>query len=220
MDGFKQKATASVIEKAEYGDTKSYITKLVRKQLKKRYSSGEYRFTVQPRWIPNRLLQQPPKQILGVQLQGEIRRYTNFEVFYRRRGDRRRVEIQYKVEAKQKLPVVADRIEKGAKLTREQLAFQWVALGRHGGTYIANMQQLVGRTLRRTLLSGQPIRTSDVSRDLIIKAGDEVKVFIQKSGVQVQVTGVARQNGARVIELKFIATKHEKNMWAKLFVPE
>lgn len=178
-------------------EMKSFLIKQAHEQLERHYSAVEYRFEIQPRWIPNQLLKQSPTQIKSVQLSGQIRRYTNFEVVYINRGNRNRAEIQLKVKAEQKLPVVTDRVRKGAKLEEDVLSYQWVSITQRGESYFASTKELIGKTLRRTLLPGQPIRKSFVSRDLIIKAGDEVRVFIKRRGIQVQVSGEAREDGAK-----------------------
>jgi flagella basal body P-ring formation protein FlgA len=194
----KSMISAQLFSKGDFSnaDTKSFIIGQARKRLEQHFSSGEYRFDVQPRWIPNQLLRQAPDQIKGVQLDGEVRRYTNFEVIYEQRGNRQRAEIQLKVEVEQKMPVVTKRVEQGEKLTRDLLVKQWVSLSRNSGSYITEMQYLIGKTLRRTLLSGYPVRKSSVSRDLVIRSGDEVKVVIENKGIKVQVTAEAREDGA------------------------
>lgn len=177
-------------------DTESFIIGQVQKRLKRHFPPGEYRFDVQPRWIPNQLLRQSPDHIIGIQLDGEVRRYTNFEVIYDRRGERQRAKIQLKVDIEQKLPVVTERVTRGEKLTEEVLIKQWVSLSRNSGSYITKINFLIGKTLRHTLLPGYPVRKSSISRDLIIKSGDAVKVVIENRGIKVQVTATAREDGA------------------------
>lgn len=199
--------------------TKSAILKRARKQLKAHFSSGKYRFKVQPRWIPSRLLEQSPEQIVGIQLEGEVRRYTNFEVSYRFRGSRKQVEIQLKVEIQQKLPVATGRLEEKTQLKAESLTYQWVSLGRNSRQYIIKKKQLVGKTLRRTLLSGQPVRESDVSRKIIINAGDQVSVIIKRNGVQVQVAAEAREDGARGDRIKVYSKETRKKYVGEVIRP-
>ncbi|MEL7833610.1 flagellar basal body P-ring formation chaperone FlgA [Fodinibius sp. Rm-B-1B1-1] len=200
-------------------EMKSFLMKQAHKQLEHHFSAGEYRFDLQPRWIPNQLLQQSPTQIQSVQLSGEVRRYTNFEVVYTHRGDQHRTEIQLKVKAEQKLPVVTDRVRKGAKLEEDELSYQWVSVVQRGASYFASTEELIGKTLRRTLLSGQPIRKSYVSRDLIIRAGDEVRVFIKRRGIQVQVSGEARENGAKGDRIKIYSNETNRKYVGEVLRP-
>ena len=207
------------IDRAGNDKMKSFIMKKAYESLERQLTTGEYRFDIQPRWIPGQLLQQSPTQVLSVQLSGQIRRYTNFEVVYNQRGNRKRAEIQLKVKAEQKLPVVRDRIRKGIKLEEKHLAYQWVSITQMSKSYIAGIEELLGKTLRRTLLSGQPIRTSYVSRDVIIKAGDEVSVFIKRRGIQVQVSGVAREDGAIGERIKIFSNKTKRKYVGEILRP-
>ena len=200
-------------------DTKSFIVEQAREQLEVHFSTGTYRFDVQVRWIPDRLLKQSPEQISRIQLHGQIRRYTNFKVVYNYRGNRKDVEIQLKVKAEQKLPVVTDRLRKGDKLEEKNLAYQWVSISQSGESYYTSTEELIGKTLRRTLLSGQPIRKSYVSRDLIIKAGDQVRVFIKRSGIQVQVSGEAREDGAKGDRIKIFSNETNRKYVGEVLRP-
>lgn len=199
--------------------TKAVILKQARKKLKAHFVSGEYRVKVKSRWIPNHLLKQSPEHILGLQLEGEVRRYTNFKVSYRWRGRRKQAEIQLKVEIQQKLPVAATRLKRETKLTAEFLTSQWVSLDRNRGQYITSKKQLIGKMLRRTLLSGQPVRKSDISRELIIQAGDQVSVIIKRSGIQIQVTAEAREDGARGDRIKVYSKETRKNYLGEIIRP-
>ncbi len=200
-------------------EMKSFIVEQASEQLERHFSTGEYRFEIQPRWIPNQLLKQSPEQITRVELHGQIRRYTNFEVVYNQRGNRKRAEIQLKVKAEQKLPVVTDRVRKGSKLEETHLAYQWVSISQRGESYFASTEKLIGKTLRRTLLSGQPVRKSYVSRDLIIKAGDEVRIFIKRRGIQVQVSGEAREDGAKGDRIKIFSDETNRKYVGEVLRP-
>lgn len=211
--------TAVLATVMDLTDAESVILKKAREQLEQRFSDGEYRFKVQARWIPNRLLQLSPDKILALELQGNIKRHTNFEVLYQQRGTRQRTEIQLKVETEQKLPVVIYRVKRGEKLTSDDLTYQWVSLSRNSGEYIEDMKRLEGKTLRKTLLSGQPIRRSMISREIIVEAGDEVKVVIERNGVQVQVTGEARENGAQGDRIKIYSSETRKKYEGEVIRP-
>lgn len=212
-------ARASIDMANDDEEMKSFLIKQAHEQLERHLSAGEYRFEVQPRWIPNQLLQQSPSQIVSIELSGQIRRYTNFEVVYNQRGNRHRAEIQFSIKAEQMLPVVTDRVRKGSKLKEEHLAYQWVSISQRGESYFASTEALIGKTLRRTLLSGQPIRKSYVSRDLIIKAGDEVRVFIKRRGIQVQVSGEAREDGAKGDRIKIFSNETNRKYVGEVLRP-
>lgn len=200
-------------------DVESFIIEKAREQLENHFASGEYRFEVRPRWIPDQLLKQNPDQILGVRLQGEVKRYTNFKVLYNLQGDRRNKEIQLQVEADQKIPVVTDRVRRGEELTKEKLTIDWVSLSHHSGKYITDVAMLEGKKLKRTLLSGQPVRQSFVRRELVVEAGDQVKVVIERKGIQVQITGEARENGSEGDRIKIYSNETRKKYVGEVIRP-
>lgn len=212
-------AWAGIANSTDDEEMKSFLVKQATKQLERQFSNGEYRFDIEPRWIPNQLLQQSPSQVLSVELNGKIRRYANFEVVYNQRGDRKHAEVQLKVNAEQKLPVVNDRVRRGNKLEESHFSYQWVSISGKDGEYFSSIEALVGKTLKRTLLSGQPIQKTFVSRDLIIKAGDEVKVFIKRNGVQVQVTGEAREDGAKGDRIKIFSNDTKRKYVGEVIRP-
>ena len=94
-----------------------------------------------------------------------------------------------------------------------------MALDRNRGQYITSKKQLIGKTLRRTLLSGQPVRKSDISRELIIRAGDQVSMIIKRSGIQIQVTAEAREDGARGDRIKVYSKETRKNYLGEVIRP-
>ncbi|WP_138430772.1 flagellar basal body P-ring formation chaperone FlgA [Fodinibius saliphilus] len=178
-------------------DTKQMILQQAKEQLLQQFSAENYRFDIKARWIPRRLLEVGVQGILGVQLDGNVRRYTNFEVLYRDHQKKRRVQIQLVVELEKKVPVVIRRIRSGSEIKKEDLKNQWVSLSRNKDNLIEDVDTLIGKTLRRTLLTGQPVQKSFISREFIVEAGDQVQVLIRKKGIQVQVAGEARENGAK-----------------------
>jgi len=156
---------------------------------------------------------------LAVQVDGTIRKYTNFTVFYTQHNRRKNVQIQLKVEAERKLPVVTDRLRKGGKIEEGQLVYQWVTISQNSQSYITSKEELVGKTLRRTLLSGQPIKESYISRDLIIRAGDQVQVFIEREGIQIQVSAEARENGAKGDRISVYSNETRKKYEGEVLRP-
>jgi flagella basal body P-ring formation protein FlgA len=178
-------------------EVKSLILKKAKASLVRRFSKGEYRFQVRPRWIPNTLLQQRTTEIQAVHLKGNVKRYTTFDVLYTLRGKRKKAQVQLKVKIERKVPVAVRRLPRDSKIEEEDLELQWVPVLEYQGKLVSDTAILKGKTLRRTLLAGQPVREKYVSRNYVIEAGDQVKVIIERAGIWVQVTGEARENGAK-----------------------
>lgn len=197
-EGFPAYTASSILAGTDKAtDTKEVILKKAREKLAGHFSSGNYRFEITARWIPRNLLGREAENIVAVELKGQVQRYTDFEVVYRDRGRRENASIQLAVDIEKKLPVVMRRISRGEEIREEDLEEQWVSLGRNKGDLMEEAGIISGNKLRRTLLSGQPVRRSYLVREYIIDAGDRVKLMIEKQGVRVQLMGEARENGAK-----------------------
>lgn len=178
-------------------DTKEVILKKAREKIASYFSSENYRFEITARWIPGKVLKREAESIVAVELKGQVRRYTDFEVLYEERGGREKASIQLAVEIEKRLPVVMRRISRGEVIGEGDLEEQWVSLARNRGALMEEISRISGKKLRRTLLAGQPVWRSYLVREYIIDAGDRVKVIIEKKGVRVQLMGEARENGAK-----------------------
>lgn len=200
-------------------DAKDTILEKAREGLTSYYSSGKYRFDLAPRWIPQSLLHLESENILSVELRGEVRRYTDFEVLYRNRGNREKASIQLTVKVEQQIPVVSRRISRGEVIKEEDLQERWVSLMRNKGDLMEDINAMKGKTLRRTLLAGQPVRKSYVSREYIIEAGDRVKLIIEKQGIQVQLVGEAREPGAKGDKIRIYSEETRKKYKGEVISP-
>lgn len=201
------------------GNTKDLILEKARNKLSGYFSQGHYRFDITARWIPRNLLAQPPESIVAVEIRGEVQRYTDFEVLYQDRGSREEARIQLGVDIERKLPVVVRRISRGEVIKSEDLEEQWVSLSRNKGEMMEDASAITGKTLRRTLLSGQPVRSSYLSREYIIEAGDRVKLIIENQGVHVQLFGEARQHGAKGDIIKIYSEETRKKYEGEIIRP-
>lgn len=200
-------------------DTKDIILEKARERLTNYYSSGKYRFDIAPRWIPQRLLNMESEDILSVELRGEVWRYTDFEVLYRSRGNREKASIQLTVKVEQQIPVVTHRISRGEVIEEEDLQDRWVSLMRNKGDLVEDINAMKGKILRRTLLAGQPVRKSYISREYIIEAGDRVKLIIEKQGIQVQLVGEAREPGAKGDKIRIYSEETRKKYKGEVISP-
>lgn len=200
-------------------DAKDTILEKAKEGLTNYYSSGKYRFDIAPRWIPQSLLHLESENILSVELRGEVRRYTDFEVFYKNRGNREKASIQLTVKVEQQIPVVSSRISRGEIIEAEDLQERWVSLMRNKGDMMEDINAIEGKILRRTLLAGQPVRKSYVSREYIIEAGDRVKLIIEKQGIQVQLVGEAREPGAKGDEIRIYSEETRKKYKGEVISP-
>lgn len=155
-------------------------------------ASETARFSLSPRWIPNRIAELSPSEVHSVTPKsGEIREYTLFEVLTPGGS----IDIQLQVEQSRVLPVAAQRILSGEELTVDQFATEWVDVTRLNGDYVTDLDEIRGMQLRRTLLAGQPVRRSDIWTPPVVSAGDQITLVFMTDFMQVTIPATARQDG-------------------------
>lgn len=183
-------------------DTKAVILNKAKEQLRKYFLPDSCRISVAPRWVPSQLLQVKAKNITEVEIKGRVQHYTNFEVLYNQNHRMRRVEIQLALEVRKKMPITVHRLRADQKITEEDFAYQWVSIFKYNSALIDDIGKLRGKVLKRTLLSGQPIRSAYISREYLVKSGDQVEMYLRRKGFVVQVSGEARESGAKGDEIR------------------
>lgn len=198
-------------------DTRKVIMNKALETLTKQFGTDRYRFHLAARWIPRRLLSLEPDDIQAVELQGGVERYTNFEVVYGNQG--RRARIQLAINTEQQLPVPKRRIQSGRVIEAEDLSMRWVSVAPDRGPFVRSIDELQGKTLRQTLAAGQPVRQTEVGGKYIIRAGDAVKMIFKQGGVQVQLAGEARQDGAKGEEIRIYSRETRKKYLGKILGP-
>lgn len=177
-------------------ETRQVIIEKAQESIESIFDSEEYRFTLSARWIPGSLLKVQPEHIGSVKLQGKVEPYTNFEVLYRDGNTVEQAQIQLKVEAEQKLPVPNQRMMSGQTIEPGDLSWRWVEVRMGRDEPVRNMEELTGKTLRRTVNPGQPIYYSEISTPFLVEAGEDVDLIFTEFGIQITLTCEARQSGA------------------------
>ena len=166
-----------------------------REILSDHFEDDQYRFTLSLRWMPGSLVQKNENDIVSVELAGEINRYTNFEVLYREGNRIEKAEVQLTLDLEKKVPVAAKRVMYGETLNNENIHYNWVSIANESESLVDSKNRLIGKTLRRTLAAGQPIRYADIASEFVIFAGDEVKLLFEENGILISITAQARQDG-------------------------
>lgn len=171
------------------------VLEMAGQSLSSHFDGESYRYSLSVRWIPGRLVQLSRDNILSVELAGEIERFTNFEVSYQQAGRVQTVQVQLALDIEKKLPVANRRIMYGEMLDSNNLNYRWVSVSVNSGRLVESKNILIGKTLRRTLAAGQPVRYVDITSEFVINAGDEVTLIFEKDGILIAITAQARQDG-------------------------
>lgn len=206
-------------EHAAVSDTREEIVRKAEQTVEQLYDMNRYRFKISPRWIPGSLQKIAPTKILTVTPQGRIERYTNFEVTYRDRGKTQSAIVQMLVETERMLPVANRRVLSGEVLSTDSIDMRWVPVPYDRGQLVESVDEISGKTLRRSLKDGQPIRYADISSEYLIEAGDLVQVIYEQDGLRIELEGDARQAGAQDDEIIIYNKETRKRYLGKVSSP-
>jgi flagella basal body P-ring formation protein FlgA len=61
---------------------------------------------------------------------------------------------------------------------------------------VRDLQEVVGREARRTLVAGRAIRDSDLTTPRLVQRGEAVTIFYESVGLQVRTVGEALDGGS------------------------
>lgn len=200
-------------------ETKEVILRKALESLREEFNPAEYRFSLKPRWIPGSLLKVDAESIVSVVREGSVERYTNFEVTFQENNQYQKSQIQLAVNPERKLPVASRRILNGEVIKPDDLDLQWVSVPYDRGQLVSDEAVLEGKTLRRTLAAGQPVRHADVGREYLIEAGDEVQLIFEEKGIRIEITGVARQSGVQYDEINIYSDETRRRYLGRIIGP-
>lgn len=204
---------------SDHTDIVEYITEKALDELYQNSVDSLYRFSVTPRWLPGTLTRSTPDDIIDLQLKSNIERYTVFEVAYLHRNRRQTVEIQLSVDIERQLPVASDRIMNGDIIDERDIEMRWISVPHNRDQMVSKQEEVIGKTIRRTLVPGQPIRLADISSKFLIEAGDQVQLIFESDGIQIQIAVEARQSGAQDEEISFYSNETRKRYQGKISGP-
>jgi flagella basal body P-ring formation protein FlgA len=107
----------------------------------------------------------------------------------------RRVNAAAQVEARAPVMVAGHDLSAGTRLHESDFAIESKKLEQDLSFYITDAAQLRGVSTLRALSSGEPITTGAITRDIVVKVGDTVRINGESSGLKITVTGEARAAG-------------------------
>lgn len=200
-------------------NTQEVIIEMAKEQLMANYDAEYYRFELSARWIPSNLLQINPTNIERVELQGTLLQYSNFVVAYKNSSQTHTQEIQLKVDVKQKLPVANHRLISGEILEASDFDWRWVPIVVGREHPVKDIENLAGKTLRKTLLAGEPVFSSAISSPFLVTAGENVEMIYEEHGIKIVMGCEARQNGSKGEDIKIYCKETRKNYLGQIESP-
>lgn len=114
------------------------------------------------------------------------------------------------------VPVALRDIRRGTKITEKD--FQWVTMNEHdlNGDVIIDDFDIEGIEARRTIRSGQALRTRDLRTQVVVSRGDMVTIVLNTPVMQLSVKGKALENGGRHESIKVVNTLSNKTVLATI----
>ncbi len=206
-------------EAADRYPARQVILDMALESLQNRYDRNTCRFEVSPRWIPGSLAQLSGEAIREVTPRGKVERFTEFDVIYEVRESRQKARIQLQIDMEQKMPVMRERMTAGTVITEEVIDIGWVPVSRDRGQLVADPAEIMGKTLRRTLAMGEPVRKADITTEYVIEAGDAVTLLLMNNGVRIDVMAVARQDGAVDDDIRLYSDETRRTYLGKVEGP-
>lgn len=208
------------ISAAEAGsDTRELIVKKALIAIEEIYDTNLYRFSLSPRWIPGSLQRINPRHIKTVMPEGSVERFTNFTVSYMERNHLRTAQVQLLVETERKLPVANRRISSGEVIAARDIDLRWVSVPYDRGQLVEQLEELSGKTIRRTLSVGEPVRHADVTTEYLIEAGDTIRMIFEQNGLRIEMEVEARQSGAQDEEISMYNKENRKRYLGRVSGP-
>lgn len=203
----------------ETEETREAILQKAKVSLQSRFNEDHHRFEIKARWIPGSLLNIAPENIVDVLPAGSIERNTIFDVTYINRLQYETVQVQLIVDTEYKIPVAVSRIMAGEKLNTENLELKWIPVPYNRTQWVDSIEELQGKTLRRSLAPGQPVRQIDITTDYIVHAGDPVTMIYEENGIHIGIKSEARENGSMGDEIKIFCNETRKRYVGKVQSP-
>jgi flagella basal body P-ring formation protein FlgA len=114
--------------------------------------------------------------------------------------------IQGKYEQADIFPMFKVKVHKGYVLSEDDIEYRKYASSKIRGQYIKDIDQIVGKTAKRTVIANKPIKNEDLGSSTIIKKGSNVQIHYKKGKLYIEAAGVALEDGGlgEIIKIKNI----------------
>lgn len=112
-------------------------------------------------------------------------------------GGVERMQVTGKLYENVEVPVLARRIRRGEVIRERDIEFITLSRDRVGRNVILDAARIIGKSPRRFLYTGKPIRIGDVRSPIIVSKGDIVTLIVRTRQLLITSKGIALQDGAR-----------------------
>lgn len=127
--------------------------------------------------------------------------------------------VPARVDTFAEVAVVARSVARGEILTLEDVTLRRMSTSQGGFGLVLDVQQVIGKELKRRLEAGEPVRLSHIKASQVIRKGDRVVLEASTSGVSVVTTGTALANGEVGEQIQIRNEKSERVVDAEVVAP-
>jgi len=106
------------------------------------------------------------------------------------------VYVPIAIEAQTPVLVLRRAANRGARLTAEDVEIQTRVVQGMGASYLTDVAELGGRTLKRPLGAGAALTVDAMMDDMVVKRGQRVTLLAAVGGLEVRAAGVAMNDAA------------------------
>lgn len=122
--------------------------------------------------------------------------------------------------AMQSVPVFTKRMQRGVLVTEQDIVMKPILAMRVRNTMtLLKPEDVIGKTLKRTMIAGQPIRTNDLVEQVAVLANSEVQMLYDANGIVVTDRGIALEKGSIGDVIKVKNVKSGAILRAKVEAP-
>lgn len=114
------------------------------------------------------------------------------------------------------VPVAARRLLKGEIINKGDLRWVRVRTNRLQNDAVSNLQDLIGKSPRRGIREGQPIRTSAIQDPVLVEKGSLVTIVLRARKMYLTAQGKAMQPGSRGDVIRISNTQSNKTIEAEV----
>ncbi len=176
----------------------SVLQGMIARQLQSVYPSGQFRYSVTIKWVPEQFHDLEASQIHNVIYRGAGNpiSYCMYQVSYDIGGLVKTANIQAFIKVEELLPVAVHRLESGRELQKEDVAWTLTDITKMTGKPVDQQSEMEGLVLSRIVNKGSILKWTDLRRKPVMMPGDEVTLIYNFKGIKIDMHCVARQSGA------------------------
>ena len=161
------------------------------------YPEDAYRYTINTKWIPEKIKQLEEAQIIDIEVANELPKgYETVTVRYNTRSGIQKANIQVYIDLEQWAPLATMTLRKGEVIDELSYEHDWVNITRFRGTYITDVSALSGKAAGRLIKKDEGFQLSDIVLKPVVAPGDLVDLVFKEHGINIIIPCIARQNKA------------------------